>query len=64
LQKKQVELTITDNVMVLITTVFVFLHIKQLFASGSAFILNALLGVWVSMTVFDMYARWRVKRSD
>ena len=61
MQNEQVKLTITDNVMVFITTIFLYIHVKQFLVSGSAFMLNALLGVWISMTIFDMYARWRLK---
>lgn len=56
------KLTITDQVMVFITSMFLFIHVKQLIASGSAFMLNALLGIWITMTIFDMYARWRRKQ--
>ena len=56
------KLTITDQVMVFITSMFLFIHVKQLIASGSAFMLNALLGIWITMTIFDMYARWRKKQ--
>lgn len=62
MQNETVKLTITDQVMVFITTMFLFIHIKQLIISGSAFILNALLGIWITMTIFDMYARWRRKQ--
>ena len=62
MQKETVKLTITDQVMVFITTMFLFIHIKQLIISGSAFMLNALLGIWITMTIFDMYARWRRKQ--
>ena len=62
MQKETVKLTITDQVMVFITAMFLFIHIKQLIASGSAFMLNALLGIWITMTIFDMYARWRKKQ--
>jgi len=58
------KLTITDQVMVFITTMFLFIHVKQLIASGSAFMLNALLGIWISMSIFDMYARWRKRQID
>jgi hypothetical protein len=50
--------------MVFITTMFLFIHVKQLIASGSAFMLNALLGIWISITIFDMYARYRRKQID
>ena len=56
------KLTITDQVMVFITTMFLFIHVKQLIASGSAFVLNALLGIWISISIFDMYAHWRKKQ--
>ena len=56
------KLTITDQVMVFITTMFLFIHVKQLIASGSAFMLNALLGIWISVSIFDMYAHWRKKQ--
>ena len=62
MQKETVKLTITDQVMVFITAMFLFIHIKQLIISGSAFMLNALLGIWISITIFDMYARWRRKQ--
>jgi len=48
--------------MVFITTMFLFIHVKQLIASGSAFMLNALLGIWISISIFDMYAHWRKKQ--
>jgi hypothetical protein len=60
-QNEQVKLTTTDNVMVFITAIFLYIHVKQLLVSGSAFMLSALLGVWISMTIFDMYGRWRIK---
>jgi hypothetical protein len=61
-QNETVKLTITDQVMVFITAMFLFIHVKQLIASGPSFMLNALLGIWISMTIFDMYGRWRRKR--
>ena len=61
-QKEILKLTITDQIMIFITTMFLFIHIKQLIASGPAFMLNALLGIWISMSIFDMYARWRRKQ--
>ncbi len=61
MQNEQVKLTTTDNVMVFITAIFLYIHVKQLLVSGSAFMLSALLGVWISMTIFDMYGRWRIK---
>ena len=64
MQKEQVKLTTTDNVMVFITAIFLFIHVKQLMVSGSAFMLNGLLGLWISMTIFDMYGRWRLKARD
>jgi hypothetical protein len=63
-QNEQVKLTTTDNVMVFITAIFLYIHVKQLLVSGSAFMLSALLGVWISMTIFDMYGRWRLKTRD
>ena len=64
MQKEQVKLTTTDNVMVFITAIFLFIHVKQLMVSGSAFMLNGILGVWISLTIFDMYGRWRLKARD
>ena len=61
MQNEQVKLTTTDNVMVFITAIFLYIHVKQLLVSGSSFMLSALLGVWISMTIFDMYGRWRLK---
>jgi hypothetical protein len=63
-QSEQVKLTTTDNVMVFITAIFLYIHVKQLLVSGSSFMLSALLGVWISMTIFDMYGRWRLKTRD
>ena len=54
-------MTILDNIVVYFTTLFIYLHVKQVLTSGSAFILNALLGIWISLTIFDMYARWRIR---
>ena len=62
--QKEIKLTTTDHVMVSITAVFLFIHVKQLIVSGSVFMLNALLGVWISMAIFDMYARYRRKQID
>ena len=64
MQKEQVKLTTTDNVMVFITAIFLFIHVKQLMVSGSAFMLNGLLGIWISMAIFGMYGRWRLKARD
>ena len=64
MQNEQVKLTTTDNVMVFITAIFLYIHVKQLLVSGSAFMLNGILGVWISLTIFDMYARWRLKNSN
>ena len=64
MQKEQVKLTTTDNVMVFITAIFLYIHVKQLMVSGSAFMLNGILGVWISLTIFDMYGRWRLKARD
>jgi len=54
-------MTTLDHIVVFLTTLFIFLHVKQLLSSGSGYIMNALLGVWLSLTLFDMYARWRTK---
>ena len=62
MQKEHVKLNLTDQIMIFITAVFMFIHVKQLLASGQAFMLNALLGIWISMSIFDMYGRWRSKR--
>lgn len=62
MQNETVKLTITDQVMVFITAMFLFIHIKQLMISGMAFLLNGLIGIWISITIFDMYARWRKKQ--
>ena len=62
MQNEQVKLTLTDQIMIFITAVFMFIHVKQLLASGQVFMLNALLGIWISMSIFDMYGRWRRKR--
>ena len=64
MQNEQVKLTTTDNVMVFITAIFLYIHVKQLMVSGSAFMLNGILGVWISLTIFDMYGRWRLKARD
>ena len=64
MQNEQVKLTTTDNVMVFITAIFLYIHVKQLMVSGSAFMLNGLLGIWISMAIFDMYGRWRLKARD
>ena len=64
MQNEIPKLTITDQIMIFITTMFLFIHVKQLIASGSAFMLNALLGIWISITIFDMYARWRKRQID
>ena len=64
MQKEQVKLTTTDNVMVFITAIFLYIHVKQLMVSGSAFMLSGILGVWISLTIFDMYGRWRLKARD
>lgn len=50
--------------MIFITAMFLFIHVKQLLVSGSVFLINALLGVWISLTIFDMYGRWRRKQID
>ena len=64
MQNEQVKLTTTDNVMVFITAIFLYIHVKQLMVSGSAFMLNGIPGVWISLTIFDMYGRWRLKARD
>lgn len=62
MQNETVKLTTTDQVMVFITAMFLFIHVKQLMVSGTAFLLNGLIGIWISITIFDMYARWRRKQ--
>ena len=64
MQKEHVKLTTTDQIMIFITAMFLFIHVKQLLVSGSVFLVNALLGVWISLTIFDMYGRWRRKQID
>ncbi len=64
MQNEQLKLTLIDKVMIFVTSMFIFMHVKQYLASGSAFMLNALLGIWISVSIFDMYARWRAKSSD
>lgn len=58
---KEIKFTIVDQVMIFITSIFLFIHVKQLFASPQ-FVFNAILGIWISMSVFDLYAKWRAKR--
>jgi len=62
--QNEIILTTTDKVMIFITAMFLFIHVKQLMVSGSVFLVNALLGIWISLTIFDMYARWRRKQID
>ena len=62
MQNETVKLTITDQIMIFITAMFLFIHVKQLMVSGMAFLLNGLIGIWISITIFDMYARWRRKQ--
>lgn len=62
--QNEITLTTTDKIMIFITAMFLFIHVKQLLVSGSAFMINALLGVWISLTIFDMYGRWRRKQID
>ena len=64
MQNEIPKLTITDQVMVFITAMFLFIHIKQLMVSGMAFLINGLLGIWISIVIFDMYARYRRKQID
>lgn len=64
MQKEQVKLTTTDQIMVFITSIFMFIHVKQLLVSGTAFLINGFLGIWISLAIFDMYARWRLKNSN
>ena len=57
-------MTILDHIVVYFTTLFIFLQVKQLLSGGSVYLINSLLGVWVSLTIFDMYARWRKRQID
>ena len=64
MQNEQLKLILIDKVMIFVTSMIIFMHVKQYLASGSAFMLNALLGIWISVSIFDIYARWRAKSSD
>lgn len=62
MQKEQLKLTTIDKAMIFVTSIFLFIHVKQLLVSGSAFMINGLLGMWISISIFDMYARWRARQ--
>ena len=58
---KEIRFTIVDQVMIFITSIFLFIHVKQLFVSPQ-FVFNTILGIWISISIFDLYAKWRAKR--
>jgi len=55
------KLNIIDQIMIAITSVFLFIHIKQVLLNPQ-FTFSAVVGIWIALSIFDMYARYRRKR--
>ncbi len=54
-------LTISDQLVVFVTAVALYIHIKQLLVTPN-FLFSGIIGIWIALTVFDMYALYRKKQ--
>lgn len=54
-------ITIIDQLVVFVTSIFLFIHIKQLMATPN-FLFSGIIGIWIALTIFDMYALYRKKQ--
>jgi hypothetical protein len=54
-------LNIVDQIIIAVTATFLFVHVKTLMVKPD-FLFNGLIGIWIAMSIFDMYARYRKKQ--
>lgn len=55
------KLNIVDQIIIAVTATFLFVHVKTLMVKPD-FLFNGLIGIWIAMSIFDMYARYRKKQ--
>ena len=62
MQKETLKLDQIDYAVVVITSMFIFVHVKQYMITGSSYTLSAILGIWVATSIFNWYALWKLRR--
>ena len=62
MQKETPKLDQIDYAVVFITSMFIFVHVKQYMITGSSYMLSAILGIWVATSLFNWYALWKLRR--
>ena len=62
MQKETLKLDQIDYAVVFITSMFIFVHVKQYMITGSSYMLSAILGIWVATSLFNLYALWKLRR--
>ena len=55
------KLNIADQIIIAVTATFLFVHVKTLIINPN-FSLNGIIGIWIAMSLFDLYARYRAKQ--
>jgi KaiC/GvpD/RAD55 family RecA-like ATPase len=62
LQKETPKLNQIDYAVVVITSMFIFAHVKQYMITGPSYMLSAILGIWVATSLFNWYALWKLRQ--
>ena len=62
MQKETLKLDQIDYAVVFITSMFIFVHVKQYMITGSSYTLSAILGILVATSLFNWYALWKLRR--
>ena len=62
MQKETLKLDQIDYAVVFITSMFIFVHVKQYMITGPSYMLSAILGIWVATSLFNWYALWKLRR--
>ena len=55
------KLNTVDQIIIAVTATFLFEHVKTLLVKPD-FLFNGIIGIWIAMSIFDMYARYRAKQ--
>lgn len=55
------KLNIADQIIIAVTATFLFVHVKTLIINPN-FLFNGIIGIWIAMSLFDLYARYRAKQ--
>ena len=55
------KLNIVDQIIIAITSVFLFVHVKTLIVKPD-FLFNGMIGIWIAISIFDAYAHYRARQ--